>query len=203
MKQILIIDDHRILLDSLKEMISNERRDLNIHTLHKPKEALPFLASTHIDLVILDINMPELNGFELCGEINTSFPEVKILAMSMYSNHSIVQQMLKNGASGYILKNTAPSRLLECIDSVLSGKVQIDPAIRFERSSITSPLPELTRREKQILTLIASENTSVEISNALQISIHTVESHRKNLLQKFDVKSSVGLIKLALQHDLI
>ena len=203
MKEILIVDDHRILLDSLREIISTKRKDFRIYTLYNPEEAIPFLESNVIDLVILDINMPELNGFELCREINISFPAVKILAMSMYSNHSIVQQMLKNGANGYILKNTSPATLLESINSVLSGKMQIDPAIHFKKRTATTTLPDLTRREKQILRLIAREKTSVEISDTLQISVHTVESHRKNLLQKFDVKSSVGLIKLALQNDLI
>ena len=206
-----IADDHQVLLDGLHTLLSNVN-DLEVVGMgHHGQEVLHFLKDNPVDVILLDINMPVLNGIETCKMLQKDYPEVKVLALSMYEKASFIQQMLKNGAAGYILKNTGQDELIEAIKTVNRGeqylsKVVSDTLMQSligKASAARQYIPEMTRREKEVLILIARELTTQEISDQLHISLNTVETHRKNLLSKFGVRNSVGLIKMALERGLL
>ena len=211
MIRVYIADDHQVLLDGLNTLLSNiEGLDV-VGMGHHGQEVLHFLKDNDVDVVLLDINMPVLNGIETCKILQKDYPEVKVLALSMYEKASFIQQMLKNGAAGYILKNTGQDELVDAIRTVHRGdqylsKVVSDTLMQSlmgKASAARQYIPEMTRREKEVLVLIAKELTTQEISDQLHISLNTVETHRKNLLSKFGVRNSVGLIKMALERGLL
>lgn len=211
MIRVYIADDHQVLLDGLQTLLSNIDGLEVVGMGHHGKEVLHFLKDNQVDVILLDINMPVLNGIETCKILRKDHPDVKVLALSMYEKASFIQQMLKNGASGYILKNTGQDELIEAIKTVYRGeqylsKVVSDTLMQSligKASTARQYIPEMTRREKEVLALIAKELTTQEISDKLHISLNTVETHRKNLLSKFGVRNSVGLIKMALERGLL
>lgn len=211
MIRVFIADDHQVLLDGLNTLLESVDDLTVVGTAHNGQEVLDFLQKESVDVILLDINMPVLNGIETCKRLNKDFPDVKVLALSMYEKASFIQQMLKNGALGYILKNTGQDELVEAIRTVHAGeqylsKVVSDTLMQSligKAAASRQYIPEMTRREKEVLALIAKELTTQEISDELHISLNTVETHRKNLLSKFGVRNSVGLIKVALERGLL
>jgi DNA-binding NarL/FixJ family response regulator len=211
MIRVYIADDHQVLLDGLHTLLSSIE-DIDVVGIgHNGREAVAFLQDHQVDVMLLDINMPDMNGIDACKIISKDFPSVKIVALSMYNKASFIQQMLKSGASGYILKNTGQEELVSAIRTVHSGEQFLGPMVSktlmasmLGRAQKTKNyIPELTRREKEILALIAKEHTTQEISGTLNISLNTVETHRKNLLSKFGVRNSVGLVKIAMERGLL
>ena len=211
MIRVYIADDHQVLLDGLQTLLSS-LEDIEVAGIgHNGKEAIEFLNNNKVDVMLLDINMPEMNGVDACKIISKNYPDVQIIALSMYNKASFIQQMLKNGASGYILKNTGQEELVDAIRTVHRGEKFLGPMVSKtlmasmigQRQKSRSYIPEMTRREKEVLALIAQEHTTQEISNQLHISLNTVETHRKNLLSKFGVRNSVGLIKIAIERGLL
>lgn len=206
-----IADDHQVLLDGLYTLLAAADDLEVVGTGQNGQEVLQFLRDHPVDVVLLDINMPVLNGIETCKILHKDYPQVRVLALSMYEKASFIQQMLKNGASGYILKNTGQDELVEAIRTVHRGEQYLSKVVSdtLMQSMLGRPatsrqyIPEMTRREKEILLLIAKEFTTQEISEQLHISLNTVETHRKNLLSKFGVRNSVGLIKIALERGLL
>ena len=177
-------------------------------------EAIQFLEKHTVDLVLLDINMPEMNGIDACKVIDKRFPDTKVVALSMFSEFSYIEKMIKSGASGYLLKNATNMELLEAIDEVMSGKtyysqdvvnamVNSFKGIRMGKEGKQKVFPKLSRREKQILGMIMDEKTSQQIADELYISFWTVESHRRNLMKKLEVKNTVGLVKTTLENHLL
>lgn len=209
---ILIADDHQIVIDGIQLMLSTEPDLECIAHANNGLEVLEKLKHLKIDLIILDINMPELNGVEACKKIKADFPEVKILALSMLKEASLIKLMLKNGANGYLLKNAGKDEVLEAIRSIHSGKKHYSPEVSEiimaslsgeTRKKESSPFPQLSRREKQVLKLIVEEFTTSEIAEKLFISFGTVETHRRNLLLKLGARNTAGLVRTALEYELI
>jgi len=211
MIRVLIADDHQVLLDGLNTLLDSVQDLAVVGTAQNGQEVIDFVKENEVDVILLDINMPVLNGIETCKILTKEYPAVKVLALSMYEKASFIQQMLKKGALGYILKNTGQDELVEAIRSVYNDKQYLSKVVSDtlmqslmgKSAASRQYIPEMTRREKEVLTLIAKELTTQEISDELHISLNTVETHRKNLLSKFGVRNSVGLIKLALQRGLL
>jgi DNA-binding NarL/FixJ family response regulator len=181
-------------------------------------EVMGFLASEKVDVILLDIMMPNINGIEAGKMVMEKYPEMRILTLSMNNDFDYIQEMLKLGAAGYILKNTGGAELLKAIKTVADGKPYFSPEVtdvvmnkhmnkRDDKSKSTSNNPklleQLTKREIEILKLIAQELTNVEIAEKLFISRRTVDTHRRNLLQKLGSKNSIGLIRFAYSNGLI
>jgi DNA-binding NarL/FixJ family response regulator len=200
---IALIDDHPIVIEGLEKILL---RDLPVSQLLVHHSATEFLnifseQATFIDLVLLDITLPDKNGIEVCREIKAYSPKTIVLGFSNHNDKSIILQMLNNGASGYLLKNASASELIFCIKEALKGQIIFSDEVK---KIITNPanqpshsLPPLTKREKEILKMIASGKTSNEIAELLFISPLTVETHRRNLMQKFEVKNVASLINTA------
>lgn len=211
---VLIVDDHQIIVDGLRHLLA-ERGDLNIVAgVQSAKEALEFLCITDVDVAVIDIHMPEVNGIDLTRQILSNHPKVKVLGLSMHDDSSLINKMIEAGASGYILKSSSMKEIKEAIITVASGKKYLSndvQAIIMQNiffhddaiSKIKPDVPRLTRREAEILQLVAKEYSTEQIAEKLFISPRTVESHRKNIFTKTGAKTIVGLIRYAIKHRLV
>lgn len=174
-------------------------------TAGNAEEATDVLSKYSIDIVFADINMPGISGIELCAKIKHVFPHIHVLALSTFKQRSYVSQMITNGASGYLLKSAGKEEIEEAIEAVLAGKMYFTADIN---NNVADPppgdeAPTLTRREKEILKLIAEGMTNNEIAGKIFVSPYTVDTHRKNLLSKFEVGNTALLIKKAAEFRLI
>lgn len=170
-------------------------------------DAIPFLKRNKIDVILLDINLPDISGIDLCKKIINEFPQIKILGISTFSERSYISRMIANGASGYLIKSASAEEIAEAIDTVLKGKMYLSVSMEHIAKPLSivpsDNLPALTKREKEILQLISEGLTNNQIAEKLFISSLTVDSHRKNLLTKLNVNNTASLIKLAVQNGLI
>ena len=211
MINVMIVDDHQMLIDGIKAMLAEEAGIGIVADAYNGLEALEKLEQHVVDLVLLDINMPVMDGVETCRQIKKLHPSVRILALTMYNEGSIVTQMLQSGAHGFILKNTGRTNLIEAITEVYEGRTYFDQQVKEalmksmmpDRKAGVAFIPKLTRREKDILRLIVLENSAQEIAAKLFISPNTVETHRRHLLEKLNVKNSAGLVRVALENKLV
>ena len=212
MIKILIADDHQLVIDGLKLML-REVEDMHcVGEAVNGLETLTILETVAADVLLLDINMPEMDGLECCKLVKERFPAVKILVLSMMRELSLVKTMLKQGASGYLLKNAGKDEVVEAIRKIADGKQAFSAEVleslmnSFSNKPAkpsTSPFPTISRREKQILQLIMDEKTTSEIAEELFISFGTVETHRRNLLLKLNARNTAGLVKSAIEYDLL
>lgn len=207
--QILIVDDHQMFLDGLRTLLSKEKNFNIAAEANNGKEALDILAETAIDLVITDINMPVLSGTDLTKQIKKSFPNIKVLVLTMYNDREIVHEIIMAEAEGYILKNSNKKELINAINRISDhGTYYSNEVISImtenfiAKEKIRDKIQELSSREKEIISLICQELTSAEIAEKLFLSPLTVETHRKNILRKTNSKTLVGLIKFAIENKL-
>lgn len=194
---VFIVDDHYMVIEGIRSLLQNEKdiewmgHAMNAASCHA------FLKQQQPDIILMDVNLPDLSGIELCKEVRNLFPSVFVLGLSTFNQRPVIQNMIDNGASGYILKNATKEEILEAISIVMKGKtfLSFDAALSMKDSGDKPPL--ITRREKEILQLIAEGLTNAEIGEKLFISIPTVNTHRKSLLEKFGVKNTAALISKA------
>jgi len=203
---IVIVDDHPIVIEGVRMMLKNQPFFNIMETFTSGSEIMNFISGNTVDIILLDITLPDANGAELCREIKKSSPETSVIMFSNRSERSIIMQSLQNGASGYLLKNTSIDELVVCIKGAVSGNIVFCNETRkiINRPSQNDlPIPRLTKREKQILQMVAQGKTSNMIAEELFLSPLTIDTHRKNLLQKFQAKNSTELINIAIQHHMI
>lgn len=210
--RILIADDHHILLDGLKVLLQKQKDIEVVGMFSDGKSVLEALPNLQVDLALLDINMPKMNGHELMLYIRDQYPNLKVIVLSMYDDVGHIMEMVEAGASGYLLKNITDKELLEAIRTVVAGKLYFSSevsekittlAVQQQRRSEENNEPRLTEREVEILRLIASEYSNAQIAGQLYISERTVETHRKNMLRKTKNKTIVGLLKYAMEKNIL
>lgn len=202
--KVFIVDDHYMVVEGIRSLLQHEDSIEWMGHAMTASSCLAFLKQNEVDVVLMDINLPDKSGIELCIEVKKAFPAVFILGLSTFNQQSFIQKMMENGASGYLLKNASQDELMEGIQEVMKGKVYLSlEAAQSLRQSAETPAPVLTRREKEILELIAEGMTNNEIAQKLFISVSTVDTHRKNLLAKFEAKNIAALIRMATQCRLI
>jgi len=210
MISILVIDDHPLVGDGISMMVK-EITHLQILTVCKTgKEALVFLEKTSPDVILLDISLPDIDGLELCTLIRKKNKQSKIIGLTSTNEAGIITQLLANGGNGYLLKNMEREELITAIDEVMNGRIFLSKAanqkILEQFHSLKDALknkPVLTRREKEILKLLYEGLTGPQIAEKLFLSPLTVETHRKNLMQKLNVNSVQQLLKVAGENKLI
>jgi len=204
---LLIVDDHPMVIAGLQQLLSSLDFVQVKATASGAGEAMDRLKAQTIDIVLLDINLPDINGIDFCKKIKCAFPEVKIVGLSTFSERSYILRMLDNGASGYLIKSASAQEIENALRTVLDGKLYLSLAMEHMLQPATSlqagSLPALTRREKEVLQLIANGKTNTQIAAELFISPLTVDSHRKNLLTKLDVHNTAALIRLAVEQRLL
>ncbi len=203
MIKLIIIDDHTLVLKGIVSMLTDVDNIKICGTFSLGQDLLDYLKKEKPEVLLLDINLPDINGMELCKIITKSYPYIKIIGLTNYSETGFIKSLMKNGAKGYLLKNTSKDELITAINKVSSGEIFLPTVLKNqllnESFGIKTQkfIPKLTRREREVLECIAGELTNSETAEKLFISVKTVESHRNNLLQKFAVRNTAGLIKEA------
>ncbi|MBL7772482.1 MAG: response regulator transcription factor [Chitinophagaceae bacterium] len=198
MINILLVDDHPMVLAGMEAIFLGHENYVVKGKAQTAFEALAILKRDAIDLVITDIHLPEINGIDLCKKISKEFPKVKIVGMSTFSDKSYVSSMIQHGASGYLTKTAGIEEIFAVLDSALRNEINIKVSdLNSNTFKTSSPIPIITTREKEILLLISQGFTNKEIADQLYVSVNTVDSHRKNLLTKFNVQNSASLIASA------
>lgn len=212
--KLLLVDDHRLMLDGLISLLEDEGCIESIRGATSGLQALAILENEKVDVLMVDINMPEMSGLELTKIVRERFPDIKVLALSMYNDNIMIAKMIEAGAMGYVLKSTNISELSEAICTIASGKRFLSKeaqdiimqGIYNSDSSISNLQPnviKLTSRESEVLALIVKEYSNEQIADKLFISERTVETHRKNIFMKTKQKTIVGLIKFAIENGLV
>lgn len=203
--KVLIVDDHPMVLEGMRAMLSQINFAEIGSTACNAYEAIEQIKISVPDIVITDINMPEISGIELTVKIKKEFPAVKIIAMSTFKERSYISQMIQSGASGYLVKSASKEEIEEAILSVHEGKLymSLDINLSADEKQDIGKAPVISSREKEVLELIADGLTNPQIAAKLFISLHTVDSHRKNLLTKFGINNTASLIKLAAKYNMI
>ena len=204
--KVLLVDDHRILLDGLKFLIQNQPGVGEVDTANTVEEALAKVRSAIPDLIISDISIPEIGGIAFAQKVKTLFPQVKLIFLSMHEEPYRVKEALSTGAEGYVLKKAAHEELLKAVQEVVNGGMYFSAEIQkilIRRMRFPEDERILTDREKEVLSLIFEEFSNKEIGEKLSISERTVETHRKNIYQKTKTNTLVGLLKFALENNLV
>lgn len=204
---IAIVDDHPLVIQGFRSLLENNPLYDIAGCFTTGREFMNFLQQHRVDVVLLDITLPDGNGVHFCREISERYPHTIIVALSNLSERSIISQMFRNGAKGYLLKNLSAKELLDALNTVLEGKtamsLEVKEIMQQPDLNTLQPVPELTKREKQILQLLAEGRKSAAIAEALFISPLTVKTHRATLLHKFQVSNIVTLVNRAKETGLI
>jgi DNA-binding NarL/FixJ family response regulator len=203
---ILIVDDHPMVLEGMTAILKNISSINQIHKASMALEAIKVLRENVCEVVITDINLPEISGIDLCKKIKKEFPDVKVIAMSTFQDKSYISNMIQNGASGYLSKTSSPEEIEKAIVASLQNQITINVSGAGSTPSIINndlKTPVITTREKEVLELISQGLTNKEIADKIFVSTHTVDTHRKNLLTKFNVLNTAALITAAGKFGLI
>lgn len=210
--KILLADDHKIVRDGIKLMLEPQAGIDVVDEAENGEKALEILKDQIVDIVVMDINMPIMDGITATKKIKEKYPDVKVLALTMSNDDLHIRQMIQAGASGYIMKSAGRKELKDAIDAIMEGKhyfsdeatesIMMDLVKGKGKSTDPDPI-HITDRELEILELIVQEHTNQEIAEKLYISSRTVDAHRRNLLQKTGARNTAGLVKYAFQHNLI
>ncbi|HLV40511.1 response regulator transcription factor [Xanthomarina sp.] len=204
---VYITDDHPIVLGGIKNLIESQD-DIELKGVFQTgNETLLALKTDLPDVLLLDINLPDANGIELSKKLLELYPELKIIILSVHNEKPVIASVLQHGVSGYVLKNSLGEDIIAGIKTVAGGAtflcVQTQKILDTENLHELEVIPKITRREKEILQHVADGYTTAQIGEKLFISPHTVESHRKNLMEKFDVSSMNAVVKYALEFKLL
>lgn len=207
---ILIADDHQVFIDGLKFHIQKDKRFKIVAEALNGKAALEKIKNQKIDLLITDVNMPEMDGVILTKEVKKNFPYIKVFVLTMYNDRETVSEILMAEADGYVLKNTDKNQLIKAINSIADGNTYYSNEIlsimmekvRKEKKQ-EEEIRELSEREKEVLRLIAMEFSSEQIAEKLFISRRTVDTHRQHIFEKTKAKTIVGLIKFAIRNGIV
>ncbi len=213
--KILLVDDHPMIRHGIKALLEDVPEFEIIGEGNDGTDALEMYHPDKVDLVIMDIKMPNMDGIEATTHIIEKYKDARVLALSMYDEQRFIVKMLQAGAMGYVLKNTGKKELEKAIRTILGGESYFSQEVSsimmsqfMGNTSVKKYDPvksnvALTKREAEIIRMIAEEFTNTQIAEKLGISPRTVDTHRRNLLQKLDVKNTAGLVKFAIQNDLL
>lgn len=211
---VLIVDDHQLMIEGLRSLLEDEEGIGCVAGANSMGETMRFLENNPVDVVLMDINMPEVSGIEITRKIRENYPHTKVIALTMHDDISIITRMIKAGASGYVLKKTNMNEVIDALKIVHhNGKYLSMSTQNIIMDNLMSPdelmeakgenKPVLSSRELEVLKLIAKEYSNEKIGEKLFISERTVEAHRRNIFIKTKTKSIVGLMKYAIKEGLI
>ncbi len=209
--RILLADDHQLFIDGLRSLLDRIDSCAVVGEASNGEEVLTVLAQTPADCVLLDVEMPQLNGIETTKRIKKQFPGVRVLAVSMASDYDTVRAMLRAGADGYMVKNTGKAELVNALDTINRGQIYVSPELTpvLFHGLANRKLPatlhgeSLTQRERDVLGLIIEGLTNEQIAQKLFLSPLTVKTHRANMLSKLNCTNTAALVKYAIEHKLL
>ncbi len=203
MIKILLADDHKIVIDGLKLILSSNDQFEVIGEVENGQEVLDFLEKNHVHIVVLDINMPVMDGITCAKRIKASHPNVKVIILTMYAQKSFIEEIIQIGIDGCLLKNNTGKELADAIDRVHSGRSYYDQIQSFSSDKDEIKKHKLSERELDVIQCLADGLSSSQIADKLFISMHTVKTHRKNILKKLNLHNSSELIQYALNNGII
>ena len=208
----MIADDHRVFREGMVSILENTGEIKVVAQAQDGKEVMEKLKQVKPELILMDISMGEAGGIETTKLVKVHYPDVKVLVLSMHSESSYIVKMLEAGASGYLLKDAGSSELINAIKAVAEGHTYfssqvsatlVDQLVKGKKPAERKEGVQLTKREIEVLRLIAEEYSNSEIAEKLFISIRTVDTHRRNLLEKLGLKNTAGLVKYAIKHGIV
>jgi DNA-binding NarL/FixJ family response regulator len=208
---LLIADDHQLFVDGLRRILETEKLFGDIHSANNGLQVLEHVKSHQVDCIIMDINMPLLNGLEATKQLKKEYPDIKIIVVSMECDVVIVSKMLKAGADAFVNKDTGKEELMTAFSKIADNEKYVSPDIAknlfaylsYRKKNVTENEKHLTPREIEIIRHIADGETNAEIAAKLFLSVVTVDTHRKNILSKLELKNTAALVKYAVEHKLL
>jgi DNA-binding NarL/FixJ family response regulator len=210
MIRIAITDDHPLLVEGIRNIIQQDEHISLMAVNNNASDTLSDDRLADVDVLLLDINLPDMDGMQLCRKLLGKYSHIRVIGLTSHKEIAFMKSLLKAGARGFLLKSAPAKEIIEAIKSVCRGREYIQQEMKellitetLHHTRNDSLFPKLTRREKEILELIANEFTTQEIADKLFISNKTVETHRQNLMLKLGVKNSVGLVKTAIEKGLL
>ena len=212
-KRILIVDDHQLIIDGLRGFIESNQNYQVIGEANTGTEAIRLTSVLNPDLILMDIEMPEMSGIQASQEIKKSHPQIKIIIVSMHNEKQLIKKLIDQGADGYLLKNSSQREVMDAIEKVLNNQIYLSQDVtlslldksqnKSSHNSDVTTIAQLTEREIEILKLVAQGMTNKEVGDSLNISHRTVDTHRTNLMKKLNVTNVAGLIRFAFKNGLI
>jgi DNA-binding NarL/FixJ family response regulator len=206
MIKVFIVDDHALVIEGIYSLLQKENDIQMVGYASNADNCLQYFASYTADIILMDISLPDMNGVDLCKIIKSKYPSIMVLALSTFNQGTYIRKMMENGASGYLLKNAEKQEIIDAIKIVIKGNTYLS----FEAgqalksgTELQNSIPQLTKREKEVLLQLAEGLTNAQIAEKLFISPDTVDSHRKNLHTKLNVKNTAMLIRKAIECQLI
>ncbi len=197
------MDDHKILVEGLKKLVDNSGFARTTAVSYTGKDCLWKLNFEQPQVILLDINLPDWSGIDLCNVIKEKYPQVKVVALTSYSEYSIVRQMLENGASGYIIKNAMPEEILLGLQAVTNNETFLCEEIDLLMNKRSLEQIWLTPREKVLLKYIVDGYTNPEIAEQMFLAVDTINNYRKKLLCKLNARNTAVLVRIALEQKLV
>jgi len=208
--RVLLADDHTLVRAGVRRILENQPGVAVVGEVADGGAALEALARTAVDVLVLDLTMPGIDGFAVLRRARTLAPALKVLVLSMHADREYVSRAVREGADGYLLKDSAVDDLMAAIQAVREGRAYYSPQIQRQLTDLVrggapaaGPLAPLTEREREVLQRIAEGHSTKEIAARLEISARTVETHRANLMRKLDVRSLAQLVRLAIREGLV
>lgn len=208
--KLFIVDDHKMFLEGITSILKTIKNITVLATAKNGEEALKIIPKFIPDVLITDIDMPIIDGVELTKQVKFKYPDIKVIAVSSHYKSIIIAKAIQAGVNGYVLKNTGKIELHKAIETVITGNNYFNKEVKEIISNSIFNLKEtrenavnLSEREKEVLIHISNEKSSQEIAILLSLSIYTVETHRKNLIRKIGTKNMIGLVKYAIQQNII
>lgn len=212
-KRILLVDDHQLIIDGLRGFIETNPNYIVVGEANNGNEAIRLAEVLKPDVILMDIEMPEISGIQACQEIKRLHPHMKVVIVSMHNEKQLIKKLIEQGADGYLLKNSSKDDVMTAIEKVLNNHSYFSEEVTLSlldknnkeqtNSNTFSKLGDLTEREIEILKLLSQGMTNKEVGDALNISHRTVDTHRTNLMKKLDVTNVAGLIRFAFQNGII
>lgn len=206
MIKVFIVEDHSVVVEGIYSLLQNEKGIEMVGCACNAADCLHFFTSHISDVILMDIGLPDMSGIDLCSMVKKKYPGIMVIALSSFNNGSYINKMMQAGASGYLLKNTPKVELIEAIKTTAAGKIYLSFEVGKEmklNKEVSTNIPLLTKREKEVLQLIAEGSTNIQIAEKLFISIDTVDTHRKNLHHKLNVKNTATLVRTAIECNLL
>jgi len=202
--KVFITDDHYMVVEGIRTLLQGEKSIEFVGHASNAASCLSFLKNQQPDVILMDISMPEKTGVELCKEVRQLYPAVFVIGLSTFNQFTFIEAMMANGASGYLLKNADKEEIITAIREVANGKIYMsDEVAATLKNEAHEDSPVLTRRENEILRMIANGLTNPAIADQLYLSLSTVDTHRKSLMRKLNIKNTALLIRYAMENNII
>lgn len=208
--RILLVEDHAVMRAALRSLLDSNEEITVVGEASNGREMMGLIDKSTPDVVLMDVNMPELNGIEATRQLCAQNPDIKVLGLSLHVKGRMVSEMLNAGARGYVPKSSAASELLEAIHSVVAGKMYVSPEVledfveaHSRSASLETAFTKLTEREREVLQLLAEGYPTKEVAQKLSLSIPTTHTHRQHLMQKLEARSIADLVRYAIREGII